>query len=245
MKQNKYDDHDFFESYAKMQRSIDGLNAAGEWHVLQKMLPNFQKKKVLDLGCGYGWHCIYAKQQGAENVIGIDLSQKMIDKAKENSKGLKIEYKQMGIEDIDFEPEEFDIVISSLAFHYIKDLNNVFKKINRTLKKGGSFVFSIEHPVFTARAEQDWFTDQNGNRLHWPIDNYQDEGERNTRFLGHEVTKYHRNLETIINTVIKSNFDIQEIAEPKPAAEVLKKYPEMKDEMRRPIFIIVAGTKKL
>lgn len=245
MKQNKYDEPDFFESYAKMQRSIDGLNAAGEWHVLQRMLPSFQKKKVLDLGCGYGWHCIYAKQQGAENVIGIDLSQKMIDKAKENSKGLEIVYKQMAIEDIDFEADEFDIIISSLAFHYLKDLNNVFKKINRSLKKGGSFVFSMEHPVFTSRAEQDWFKDENGNRLHWPIDNYQDEGKRNTRFLGHEVTKYHRNLATIINTVIKSNFEIHEISEPKPSEDVLKIYPEMKDEMRRPIFIIIAATKKL
>lgn len=78
MKQNKYDDNDFFESYGKMPRSIDGLNSAGEWYVLRKMLPDFKGKNVLDLGCGYGWHCIYAKRQGAENVIGIDLSKKMI-----------------------------------------------------------------------------------------------------------------------------------------------------------------------
>ncbi|MEN5436296.1 class I SAM-dependent methyltransferase [Sphingobacterium faecium] len=244
MKQNKYDDPSFFESYGKMQRSIDGLNAAGEWHVLQKMLPDFQNKKVLDLGCGYGWHCIYAKQKGAKNVIGIDLSQKMIDKAKEHSKNFEIEYKKMAIEDINFDHEEFDVVISSLAFHYLKDLSSVFMKINQILKKGGSFVFSMEHPAFTSRAEQDWFKDENGNRLHWPMDNYQEEGQRNTRFLGHEVTKYHRNLETIINTVIKSNFDIQQISESKPSEEVLKIYPEMKDEMRRPIFIIIAAIKK-
>ncbi|MGE6353135.1 class I SAM-dependent methyltransferase [Flavobacterium sp. NPDC079362] len=244
MKQNIYDDIDFFENYAKMPRSVDGLNSAGEWHVLKKMLPDLQEKNVLDLGCGYGWHCIYAKEQGAENVIGIDLSKKMIDKAKEISKHLSIEYHQMPVEDIEFENEQFDIVFSSLTFHYIEDLNIVFRKINQCLKKGGSFVFSIEHPVFTSRPEQDWFKDEKGKRLHWPIDNYQDEGIRETNFLGHQVIKYHRTMASIINTLINANFSIRELSEPKPSDEIIEKYPEMKDELRRPIFMMVTAVKK-
>ncbi|MDA6069171.1 class I SAM-dependent methyltransferase [Flavobacterium sp. AC] len=244
MKQNIYDDIDFFENYAKMPRSVDGLNSAGEWHVLKKMLPDLQGKNVLDLGCGYGWHCIYAKEQGAENVIGIDLSKKMIDKAKEISKHLSIEYHQMPVEDIEFENEQFDIVFSSLTFHYIEDLNIVFRKINQCLKKGGSFVFSIEHPVFTSRPEQDWFKDEKGKRLHWPIDNYQDEGIRETNFLGHQVIKYHRTMASIINTLINANFSIRELSEPKSSDEIIEKYPEMKDELRRPIFMMVTAVKK-
>jgi SAM-dependent methyltransferase len=243
MKQNKYDDESFFENYGKMPRSVEGLNAAGEWYVLREMLPLFQNKNVLDLGCGYGWHCIYAKEQGAEKVIGIDLSEKMIRKAKENSKDLAIEYKQMAIEDIDFQPEVFDIVISSLAFHYVDNLKTIFDKINTNLKKGGSFVFSMEHPAFTAREEQDWFTDNDGNRLHWPIDNYQNEGIRHTQFLGHEVIKYHRTFETIVNTLINANFSIKQISEPKPSEEIVNKYPEMIDEARRPIFILISAIK--
>ncbi|WP_428232122.1 class I SAM-dependent methyltransferase [Flavobacterium sp.] len=244
MKQNIYDDREFFENYAKMPRSIDGLNAAGEWHILKKMLPGFQGKNVLDLGCGYGWHCIYAKEQGAENVIGVDLSKKMIDKAKENSKQVSIEYHQMPIEDIEFENEQFDIVFSSLTFHYIEDLNVIFRKINRFLKKGGSFVFSIEHPVFTSKSEQDWFKDESGKRLHWPVDNYQDEGIRQTNFLGHQVIKYHRTVAGILNAVVEANFSIQQVSEPKPSDEIIEKYPEMKDELRRPIFMMVAALKK-
>ncbi|WP_291285770.1 class I SAM-dependent methyltransferase [Flavobacterium sp.] len=243
MKQNIYDDTDFFENYGKMLRSIDGLNSAGEWHVLKKMLPDFQGKNVLDLGCGYGWHCIYAKEQGAENVIGIDLSKKMIDKAKEKSKGLSITYHQMPIEDIVFEKEQFDIIFSSLTFHYVQDLEALFRKINQYLKKGGSFVFSMEHPVFTAKNEQDWFRDKNENRLHWPVDNYQYEGVRQTFFLGHEVVKYHRTVASILNMVINSGFSITQIAEPKPSEEIIEKYPEMKEELRRPIFIMVAAGK--
>lgn len=56
MPQNKYDDDAFFEKYAQMERSQKGLSGAGEWPTLKKMLPDFHNKKVLDLGCGYGWH---------------------------------------------------------------------------------------------------------------------------------------------------------------------------------------------
>ncbi|WP_264532411.1 class I SAM-dependent methyltransferase [Flavobacterium sp. N502540] len=243
MKQNIYDDIDFFENYGKMPRSIEGLNAAGEWHVLKNMLPDFRGKNVLDLGCGYGWHCIYAKEQGAENVIGVDLSKKMIDKAKENSKGLSIEYYQKPVEDIEFEKEQFDIIFSSLTFHYIQDLEVLFGKINQYLKRGGSFVFSMEHPVFTAKAEQDWYKDENENRLHWPVDDYQNEGVRQTNFLGHKVVKYHRTVASILNTVVNSGFNITQISEPKPSEEIIEKYPEMTDELRRPIFIMIAAGK--
>ncbi|VIE93360.1 methyltransferase, type 11 family [Clostridioides difficile] len=53
MKQNKYDDDKFFNKYSKMERSINGLAGAGEWHTFRKMLPNFKGKRVLDLGCGF------------------------------------------------------------------------------------------------------------------------------------------------------------------------------------------------
>ena len=60
MKENKYDDPVFFEKYSQMSRSQEGLAGAGEWETLHSMLPDFAEKHVLDLGCGYGWHCIYA-----------------------------------------------------------------------------------------------------------------------------------------------------------------------------------------
>lgn len=82
MKQNKYDDDIFFNKYSNMSRSKNGLEGAGEWHELKKMLPNFKDKRVLDLGCGFGWHCRYAVENDAKSVIGIDISQKMLSEAK-------------------------------------------------------------------------------------------------------------------------------------------------------------------
>ena len=76
MKQSKYDDPIFFEKYSQMSRSQQGLEGAGEWVTLQRLLPDFTGKRVLDLGCGYGWHCIYAMEHGAASVTGVDLSRK-------------------------------------------------------------------------------------------------------------------------------------------------------------------------
>ena len=78
---NIYDNSEFFAAYAEMGRSKGGLKAAGEWHQLQPLFPELQEKKVLDLGCGYGWHCKYAAQMGATEILGIDSSEKMIAKA--------------------------------------------------------------------------------------------------------------------------------------------------------------------
>ena len=58
MKENAYDNDSFFEKYSRMTRSEKGLEGAGEWPALKRLLPDFRGKRVLDMGCGYGWHCI-------------------------------------------------------------------------------------------------------------------------------------------------------------------------------------------
>ena len=71
MKENNYDNPEFFSQYRRFPRSVEGLSAAGEWHALQKLFPAFSGKRVLDLGCGFGWHCRYAADPGAAAVIGL------------------------------------------------------------------------------------------------------------------------------------------------------------------------------
>ncbi|WP_248925332.1 class I SAM-dependent methyltransferase [Paenibacillus hamazuiensis] len=243
MKQNKYDDPGFFEKYSQMPRSTGGLNAAGEWHELRAMFPELRDRRVLDLGCGFGWHCRYARQQHARSVVGVDISENMLARARENTDDPAIEYRRMAIEDIDFAEQEFDVVISSLAFHYVERFEEVCRKVHRFLTPGGSFVFSVEHPVFTALAAQDWHYGPQGERLHWPVDNYQSEGLRHTSFLGSEVTKYHRTVATYLNALIDAGFRIRRLSEPQPAQELLAQHPEMRDETRRPMFLMIAADK--
>lgn len=243
MKENKYDDPVFFEKYSQMNRSQQGLEGAGEWETLRRMLPDFKGKRVLDLGCGYGWHCVYAMEHGAASVTGIDLSEKMLSVAREKTPYPQVEYKRMPIEDIDFPPDSFDIILSSLAFHYVKDFDRVAKKIHACLTEGGAFVFSAEHPVFTAEGSQQWYLDADGNILHFPVDNYFYEGERKADFLGETVTKYHKTLTTYLHGLLSNGFQLADIMEPQPPAHMMD-IEGMKDEMRRPMMLIVSARKK-
>jgi len=243
MKQNKYDDDNFFEAYSHMHRSIYGLKAAGEWHELEKLLPNFRSKRVLDIGCGYGWHCIYAAQMGASYVLGTDISEKMLETARDKNMSPNIEYLQLAMEDIDFGEGSFDIVISSLALHYTPDYADVCRKVYKSLTSGGSFVFSIEHPIFTAHGSQDWVYNEDGSICHWPVDRYFNSGKRETNFLGADVVKYHRTVTDYVRGLTAAGFVLTDIVEPMPTQDALNDDPEMRDEFRRPMMILMAARK--
>ena len=243
MKENKYDNEQFFEKYGMMERSKKGLEGAGEWHELKKILPDFKDKTVLDLGCGYGWHCAYAIEQGANYVLGVDISKKMLEVARRKNDDVKIEYRCQEMEDLDFSENKFDIIISSLAFHYVKDFEGLVEKIAVWLKEKGEFVFSVEHPVFTSYGSQDWYFDENGNILHFPVDNYYYEGKREAVFLGEKVIKYHRTLTTYLNCLLSKGFELKHVIEPQPSPEMIE-LPGMKDEMRRPMMLLVSAKKK-
>ncbi|EME8110328.1 class I SAM-dependent methyltransferase [Enterococcus faecium] len=243
MKKTIYDNQEFFEQYKQMARSQQGLQGAGEWHVLKKLLPDFRAKQVLDLGCGYGWHCRYAAENGAKKVIGVDLSEKMLQVAKENTPFTTIDYLHEDISLVDFQENQFDVVISSLAFHYVESFEPLVKKIKNYLKADGHFVFSVEHPVFTSIAEQDWIYDEDGNIKYFPINDYFYEGERLTNFLDSPVKKYHRTLTTYLETLLSNDFHIQHVAEPIPSENMLEQ-PGMKDELRRPMMLIISAVNK-
>lgn len=242
MKQNMYDDEAFFSKYSQMNRSVQGLAGAGEWHTLQPMLPDFEGKAVLDLGCGFGWHCQYAIEHGAASVVGVDISEKMLAVAREKTSG-EIKYVCSPIEEVEFAEGSFDAVISSLAFHYLASFDDIAGKVWTWLKPGGDFVFSAEHPVFTAQGCQDWQRDTQGIIEHFPVDNYFYSGKREANFLGETVIKYHRTLTDYFSALLQNGFEIRGVAEPQPSAEMLASVEGMQDELRRPMILIVAARK--
>ena len=211
MGENKYDDPVFFDKYSRMARSRQGLSGAGEWKTLEKLLPDFAGKRVLDLGCGYGWHCIYAAEHGAASVTGVDLSEKMLAVA--------------------------------LAIHYLPSFGDFLERVRQCLVPGGDFVFSVEHPVFTAAGPQDWYYGPDGTPLHFPVDRYFEEGRRTARFLGEDVTKYHRTLTTYLDGLLTGGFQLLRVVEPQPPARMLDQ-PGMRDELRRPMMLLVSARKR-
>lgn len=243
MKQNKYDDPEFFARYSQLPRSIEGLAGAGEWPAFRELLPDLRGKRVLDLGCGFGWHCRYAREQGASLVVGVDISQKMLAGAKAAGDDPGIDYRCCAIEDAQFPEGDFDVVLSSLALHYVERLDVICRNVHRWLRPGGAFVFSAEHPMFTARAEQEWCLGRQGERRHWPVDDYQLEGLRRAQWLTGSVVKYHRTTATYVNTLIDAGFSLRRLLEPVPTQEALAQHPDWRDECRRPMFILVAAAK--
>ncbi|HZQ51453.1 MAG TPA: class I SAM-dependent methyltransferase [Bryobacteraceae bacterium] len=243
MKQNKYDDPEFFARYSEIPRSIHGLESAGEWPFFRELLPDLRGKRLLDLGCGFGWHCRYAREQGALFAVGVELSARMLSRAKQATNDPAIEYRQCAIEDAGFQADEFDVAISSLALHYVERFDTVCRNVYRWLKAGGAFVFSVEHPIYTALAAQQWCLGPSGEQLHWPVDDYQEEGPRHARWFVGDVIKYHRTLATYVNTLVDSGFSIAKVVEPAPTPEILFQRPEWKDERRRPTFLVVATVK--
>ena len=240
---NEYDDEKFFKEYAKMPRSRDGLNAAGEWSQLKPLFPPLQGKSVLDLGCGYGWHCAFAARQGASRVLGLDLSRKMIGEARARNTAEQIEYRVCGIEEYEYPKNTWDCVVSNLALHYIENIERVFQKVYQTLKPDGVFIFNMEHPVFTAGVGQDWIYTKAGTPQYWPVDNYFVPGERSTHFLGCDVVKQHHTLTQILMGLLHNGFGLEAVEEAKPPKEMMC-IPGMSDDLRRPMMLLVKAGRK-
>ena len=242
MREDRYDDPAFFAKYSQMPRSQYGLEAAGEWETLRTLLPDFAGRRVLDLGCGYGWHCIYALERGAAAVTGVDISEKMLAVAREKTGNGDVRDIRAAMEDVDFPDAAFDVALSSLALHYVADFGGMAEKVYRWLAPGGAFVFSIEHPIFTAYGSQDWYRDEKGEILHFPVDNYFFEGAREAVFLGERVTKYHHTLTTILDGLLTRGFQLRRVVEPQPPGHMLD-MEGMRDELRRPMMLLVAAQK--
>ncbi|MDN8592773.1 class I SAM-dependent methyltransferase [Paenibacillus sp. 11B] len=237
MKQNLYDNPEFFKMYKKLRETRITYNDFIEQPAIRKLLPVLKDLQVLDLGCGFGEQANYIIDNGATHVTGVDISEKMLDMARKRS---KIHYLHSSMEEIDFNNNEFDLVVSSLAFHYIEDYNLLISRIAKWIKPNGYLVFSTEHPiVLSNKSKEGWIKDSDNNILHWPIDNYGEEGLR-TEFWGIDgVIKYHRKLSTLLNVLIQNGLVVQEIVEPESIPEGLEKMPKLIYERKRPSFILI------
>lgn len=243
-KQNIYDNEIFFDGYRKLRGKEGNANELFEMPALFSLLPSLENKKILDLGCGYGGHCMEFVRLGAERVVGVDISQKMLEIARRENVHERISYLNMAMEDISAIDERFDIAVSSLALHYVEDFEGVVKNIHSLLNEGGVFVFSQENPIVTCHSGGSrWTKDENGNKIHMNLVNYGIEGERDTVWFVDDVKKYHRMFSTVVNTLIQNGFVIEKMIEPLPTEELLAKYPDHRDLFHKPDFLIVKAKK--
>jgi SAM-dependent methyltransferase len=238
MTQNIYDDEQFFEGYSRLPRSVEGLDGAPEWPALRARLPDLRGVDVLDLGCGFGWFCRWARQHGAAHALGIDVSEKMLARARATTEDPAITYSRADLERLQLPAASFDLVYSSLALHYIEALDRLMATVHRSLVHGGRLVFSVEHPIYTAPAEPGWSVDAAGRKT-WPLDGYLEEGPRSTDWLTRGVIKQHRTIATYLNLLLGLGFAISHVEEWGPTREQIAARPELADERQRPPFLLV------
>ncbi|MBZ9796194.1 class I SAM-dependent methyltransferase [Mesorhizobium sp. ES1-4] len=240
MAQNIYDQPDFFAGYSQLGRSVKGLDGAAEWPALRAMLPDVAGLRIVDLGCGFGWFCRWAHEQGAGDVLGLDLSEKMLAGARAAGPDTGITYERADLDQLSLPRGGFDLAYSSLALHYVEDVERLFSTVHQALSPRGRFVFSTEHPIYMAPTNPGWSIDGEGRKT-WPVGRYLVEGPRRTDWLAKGVVKHHRTIGTTLNTLIRTGYTIEHVEEFRPTDAQIAALPDLAEELERPMFLLVSA----
>ncbi|MES2953191.1 MAG: class I SAM-dependent methyltransferase [Patescibacteria group bacterium] len=135
---------------------------------MHEMLPDLKGKEVLLVGCGSGEEAGEIARRGAARIVGTDISAGLIEEAKKAYPAH--EFLVMDMEKLDFPKASFDFAYASLALHYLPNWRHTLIGVRRLLRPGGSFLFSVNHPVY------------------WSAEASKEEGDRH-RLLGYTKRK--------------------------------------------------------
>jgi SAM-dependent methyltransferase len=208
---------------------------------LWELIGDVQGLRVLDLGCGEARVSKEFKKAGAKSYLGIEGSKNMFNGAKTNMENGFSEVLHSWLENYTPPENAFDLVVSSLAIHYIEDLELLMHKIQRCLKPGGRFIFSVEHPVITSCNRS---LENTALRQAWIVDDYFKRGARNVEWMGNTVTKYHRTIEDFLKTLSATGFVLSDLREAEPTKENFNDEALLLRRSRIPLFLILSASKK-
>ena len=130
------------QQYQKSKELPKGLNI--DVHTYFHLLGDIAGKSILDLGCGEGFYPRKFKQKGAATVVGVDISEKMIELARQEEarEPLGIEYIVRDVLELG-KIGSFDLVVASYLLNYAQtkeQLLQMCQTIYANLKPGGRFV---------------------------------------------------------------------------------------------------------
>lgn len=114
-------------------------------NTIRELARGFEGKKILDIGCGFGFRSVGVARSGASKVIGIDLEHERIQEAGEYSRQQGVqntEFYFMDAASLEFEDEKFDILLADEMIHHLDDLPKVFSEMHRVIKNNGVVVIS-------------------------------------------------------------------------------------------------------
>ena len=245
--QNIFDNEVFFDGYTKLRENDTCLNDLLEQPAMAELLPDLTGKTVLDLGCGCGRNCIDFIRRGAQKVVGIDISERMLDVARSESAHENIEYRRLSMTDISALDMRFDLVYSSLAIHYVEDFAGLMRDICGLLKTGGELLYSQEHPIVTAAVSEEnahFNYNDSGERVSYTFSDYNRQGKRTKRWIVEGVVKYHRPMGVLLTDIINSGLALKQVVEPVPKQWAVDRLPTIVKEYIKPNFLIVKAEKE-
>ncbi|MFS0864380.1 class I SAM-dependent methyltransferase [Fredinandcohnia sp. 179-A 10B2 NHS] len=206
---------DALPSYGPFTQSEDELQLFGE----------IKDKKVLEIGIGSGHSLLYMAEKGASELWGVDLSQAQIETAKNTLRDYQPNLNCAPMEmDIGLPKEYFDYVYSIYAIGWTTDLDITFRLIYSYLKKGGSFIFSWDHPLYSHITSKGGTITLEGS--------YQEEGPATLEnFKEDHVTMvlHKRKMATFLNGLLSAGFTIQTVIESDVPEDVKHIDPEISD----------------
>ncbi|WP_459502495.1 class I SAM-dependent methyltransferase [Bacillus sp. C1] len=235
-----YNDDSFFEQYMKRRYRQDNPNDTIEKPALLQLIGDTKGKTILDLGCGDAQFGVELLRKDALSYTGIEDSHLMYTEAIKQLENVNGTVHFMNLKDYAYPSAAFDLVTSRLALHYIEHLNIIFQNVYQTLKSGGTFTFSVQHPVITSSFKS---LQSNGKRTSWHIDNYFKTGKRIEPWIEQEVIKYHRTTEQYFILLQRAGFTITDLREATPEREHFQSEEEYTRRLRIPLFLLFSCKK--
>ncbi|MEM7801276.1 MAG: class I SAM-dependent methyltransferase [Chloroflexota bacterium] len=225
----------FADRYAAMVDSKPH-NAEYNFPAVIGLLPDVNGLNVLDAGCGPGSFSEWLLERGA-SVTGFDVTPRMVELAAERVASNADLFVHDLNDPLTFAGDSsFDLVICPLVLDYIKAWEPVFREFARVLKPGGTFVYSVGHPVndvlwlkYRLKREINYF------RIEAHAVEWSGFGEPKP-----QIRFYRRPFSEMLNPLIKTGFRIDHILEPLPTEGFKQKNPQKyANLMVEPGFICV------
>lgn len=234
------------------EQAEKGYDTIADWYSLRKrgsyefkillptilnLLGNLHRKNLIDIGCGPCAYSVeFAKREA--KVFGLDISRKMLDKAKNNAEttNMKLTLLKADAHFLPFMNESFDLAVLILTILNAK----IVQEAARVLKPDGLLLFSDTHPIIESKGR--W--ESNGMDARRIIEDYFSQDKREWRIEpspGRTVIfKYcTRTIEQCVNMIVDTGFKILRIAEPKPGTDVRKSDLMHYDRCSRISYFIV------
>ena len=235
-----YDQSEFFSNYLKRRGRKDSPNNAIEGPIIYELIGDFTNITVLDLGCGDARFGKELLENGAKQYTGLEGSKQMAATASQQISGMNGVIHLESMETFQYPQNEYDLVTSRFAIHYVDNIQKLFNNVHNALKENGKFVFSVQHPLTTSSFESKKAGDRREN---WIVDDYFIAGERKEPWMDEVVIKFHRTIEQYFQALVRAGFQIVDLREGEPKIEHFSNEEEFKRRLRIPVVLAFSCVK--